>query len=62
MQYRYRVLEEVLASVAKDYSDDNIRSQLRRLTSDELRKLKQLLVTIRDVEDARSDNSFEDVA
>lgn len=62
MQYQYRVLEEVLASVAKDYSDDNIRSQLRRLTSDELRKLKQLLVTIRDVEDARSDNSFEDVA
>lgn len=62
MQYHYRVLEEVLASVAKDYSDDNIRSQLRRLTSDELRKLKQLLVTIRDVEDARSDNSFEDVA
>ena len=42
MEYKYKVLEEVLISVGKDFSDENINKQLARLTSDELRKLGRL--------------------
>lgn len=62
MQYRYSVLEEVLVSVGKDFSDENIYSQLQRLTSDEMNKLKSLFKAAELIEDARGDNPFEDVA
>ena len=42
MSYHYEVLEEVLISVGKDFSDENIYTQLQRLTSDEMAKLKYL--------------------
>jgi|SaaInlV_125m_DNA_1040241.scaffolds.fasta_scaffold114663_2 hypothetical protein len=42
MDYRYETLEEVLISVTKDSSWDNMSKQLARLTSDERRNLKKL--------------------
>ena len=43
MSYRYQVLESALISIAKDSSDENIRYQVSRLTSDERHKLNGLL-------------------
>ena len=42
MSYHYEVLEEVLISVGKDFSDENIYTQLQRLSSDEMAKLMSL--------------------
>ena len=42
--YHYEVLESVLNSIASDFSDDNVKKQISRLTSDELRKLKDLFL------------------
>jgi hypothetical protein len=42
MEYRYSVLEEVLISITKDPSWDNMSKQVARLTSDERRNLKEL--------------------
>ena len=41
--YHYKTLESVLKNIAVDFSDENIRSEISRLTSDELRKLRDLL-------------------
>ena len=46
IEYRYKVLEEVLISIAKDGSNDNIVQQLDRLTSDEIRKLRNLMAIV----------------
>tara|TARA_B100002019_G_C21155038_1_gene540260 strand:- start:631 stop:861 length:231 start_codon:yes stop_codon:yes gene_type:complete len=46
IEYRYKVLEEVLISIAKDGSNDNIVQQLDKLTSDEIRKLRNLMTTV----------------
>ena len=46
IEYRYKVLEEVLISIAKDGSNDNIVQQLDRLTSDEIRKLRNLMTIV----------------
>jgi len=62
MSYRYEVLEEVLISVAKDFSDENMLVQLQRLTSDEMDKLKSLFKAAEVIEDCRGPNPFEDVA
>jgi hypothetical protein len=43
MSYRYQVLESALISIAKDGSDENIKYQVSRLTSDERHKLNGLL-------------------
>jgi len=40
--YHYKTLESVLNNIASDFSDKNIKNQVARLTSDELRKLKEL--------------------
>ena len=45
-EYRYQVLEEVLISIAKDGSNENIENQVSRLTSDEIRKLRTLMVMV----------------
>jgi hypothetical protein len=43
MSYRYKNLEKVLSSIAKDYSEENMRKQLATLTSDEIRKLRGIM-------------------
>jgi len=48
--YHYKTLESVLKNIATDFSDENIQKQITRLTSDELRKLRNLLSLVRDVE------------
>ena len=62
MEYRYPVLANVLKSIAVDWSEENITYQLQRLTSDEMRKLRELFFTAEMIEDNRGDNPFEDVA
>ena len=42
MSYNYKVLESVLKSIAKDDSTENIYDQIERLTTDEIRKMKDL--------------------
>jgi hypothetical protein len=46
MNYTYKVLEDALISIAKDSSDANIVKQVEKLTSDEIRKLRTLMVLI----------------
>tara|TARA_Y100000052_G_scaffold26624_1_gene31878 strand:- start:830 stop:1018 length:189 start_codon:yes stop_codon:yes gene_type:complete len=62
MEYRYPVLANVLRSIAADWSEENITYQLQRLTSDEMRKLRELFFTAEMIEDNRGDNPFEDAA
>ena len=62
MEYRYPVLANVLRSIAADWSEENITYQLQRLTSDEMRKLRELFNTAEMIEDNRGDNPFEDAA
>ena len=42
MSYNYKVLESVLKNIAKDCSTENIYDQIERLTTDEIRKMKEL--------------------
>ena len=42
MAYNYKVLESVLKNIAKDSSTENIYDQIERLTTDEIRKMKDL--------------------
>ena len=42
MSYNYKVLESVLKNIAKDDSTENIYDQIERLTTDEIRKMKEL--------------------
>lgn len=44
--YSYKVLENVLISIAKDSSNVNIQSQVNKLTSDEIRKLRTLMLLL----------------
>jgi len=46
MTYAYKVLEDALISIAQDSSDKNIVQQVNKLTSDEMRKLRTLMVLI----------------
>jgi hypothetical protein len=62
MEYRYPVLANVLKSIAVDWSEENITYQLQRLTSDEMRKLRELFNTAEMIEYNRGGNPFEDVA
>lgn len=43
MAYHYITLEKVFMALAKDMSEENMRKQLLSLTSDEVRKLKELM-------------------
>jgi hypothetical protein len=42
MSYNYQVLQSVLKSIAEDGSTENIYDQIERLTTDEIRKMKDL--------------------
>ena len=58
MSYHYEVLEEVLISVGKDFSDENIYTQLQRLSSDEMAKLKYLFDVAEPIEACGGPNPF----
>jgi len=45
-EYKYKILEEVITSIAQDSSDENIKEQIGRLTSDEIRKLRSIMVFV----------------
>ncbi len=61
MEYRYTVLANVLKSIAVDWSEENVTYQLQRLTSDEMRKLRELFNTAEMIEDNRGRfNPFDD--
>lgn len=44
--YSYKVLENALISIAEDSSNANIEYQVSGLTSDEIRKLRTLMLLI----------------
>lgn len=44
--YSYEVLENALISIAKDSSNENIENQVSKLTSDEIRKLRTLMLLL----------------
>jgi len=41
--FRYSVLESVIKSISKDWSDENVIKQLNRLSSDELDKIRDIM-------------------
>ena len=43
MEYNYVVLKSVLKEIAKDDSIENIYDQVDRLTTDEIRKLRDII-------------------
>jgi hypothetical protein len=53
MSYRYDVLANVLKSISVDWSEENITYQLQRLTSDEMRKFRELFNTAEKIENDR---------
>jgi len=62
MSYRYDVLANVLKSISVDWSDENITYQLQRLTSDEMRKLRELFSTAEKIENDRYQDYWHDAA
>ena len=46
MEYRYKVLEDVIVNIGRDGSTENIYDEVARLTSDERRKLAALLFEV----------------
>ena len=48
MEYRYKVLEDVIVNIGRDSSTENIFDEVGRLTSDERRKLAELLFVVED--------------
>ena len=48
MEYRYTVLESVLTNIARNSSTENIFDEVARLTSDERRKLFELMIVAED--------------
>ena len=45
-KYCYRVLEDVIKNIVKDDSTENIYDQVERLTTDEIRKLRDLITIV----------------
>jgi len=45
-EYKYKILEEVIVSIGEDCSDENIKAQLARLTTDEIKKLRSIMMFI----------------
>lgn len=62
MSYRYDVLANVLKSISVDWSDENINYQLQRLTSDEMRKFRELFNTAEKIENDRYQDYWHDAA
>ena len=46
MAYCYRVVEDVIKNIIKDDSTENIYDQVDRLTTDEIRKLRDIITIV----------------
>lgn len=60
MSYRYDVLANVLKSISVDWSEENITYQLQRLTSDEMRKFRELFGHAEKIEEDRYHDYWKD--
>lgn len=54
MSYQYSALAVALESIAKDSSTENVQAQISKLTSDEIRKLKELMQVVESEEQDRA--------
>ena len=53
MSYQYSALAVALESIAKNSSTENVQAQISKLTSDEIRKLRELMQVVEAEEHAR---------
>ena len=54
MSYQYSALAVALESIAKDSSTENVQAQISKLTSDEIRKLRELMQVVEAEEQDRA--------
>ena len=54
MSYHYSALAVALESIAKDSSTENVQTQISKLTSDEIRKLRELMQVVEAEEQDRA--------
>jgi len=54
MSYQYSALAVALESIAKNSSTENVQAQISKLTSDEIRKLKELMQVVEAEEQDRA--------
>ena len=55
MSYQYSALAVALESIAKNSSTENVQAQISKLTSDEIRKLRELMQVVEAEEQDRAD-------
>ena len=54
MSYQYSALAVALESIAKNSSTENVQAQISKLTSDEIRKLRELMHVVEAEEQDRA--------
>tara|TARA_B100000085_G_scaffold60762_1_gene53564 strand:+ start:407 stop:604 length:198 start_codon:yes stop_codon:yes gene_type:complete len=54
MSYQYSALAVALESIAKNSSTENVQAQISKLTSDEIRKLRELMQVVEAEEQDRA--------
>jgi len=54
MSYQYSALAVALESIAKNSSTENVQAQISKLTSDEIRKLRELMQIVEAEEQDRA--------
>ena len=54
MSYQYSALAVALEIIAKNSSTENVQAQISKLTSDEIRKLKELMQVVEAEEQDRA--------
>ena len=63
MDYAYTTLTDVIKRIAEDDSPRHIRRQLERLTSDEIRKVRDLMKYVEmEITDIEYDELFKETA
>ena len=65
MEYTYTTMIDVIKRIAEDDSPRHIRRQLKRLTSDEIRKVRQIMdyveMEITDIERGWTDIEYDEL-
>ena len=54
MSYQYSALAVALENIAKNSSTENVQAQISKLTSDEIRKLRELMQVVEAEEQDRA--------